>query len=165
MLSRLRDLPKSTSSPGYPSSILILELPADSVHRYALHIVTENGEVEHFGHTKSPTLRMRYAKEKSREQLGSVFLHVGDGEAPDQFLEEVSAHSTQLLEQQANSTSKETNGPAVDEILRSAALDALQRRENREAPKGAAQLYPVILVNIERSRSGKVLSEPRSIGP
>lgn len=165
MLSRLCDLLKGNSSPGYPSAILTLELPTDSRTIYALHIVPETGEVETFGQSRLPTLHLRYAKEKSREQLGTVFLHVGDGESPFEFLDQISASSVELLSEQKNSASLADHSTTADETLRSAALEGLRQRENREAPKSAAQLYNVHLIKVERSRPGKVLGEPRSVGP
>lgn len=165
MFSRLRNLIAGTSRPAYPSTILTLELPTDSGTIYALHIVPENGEVETFGQTKLPHLHLRYAKEKSREQLGTVFLHVGDGESPFEFLDQTSASSVELLSEQKNSASLADYSTIVDEALRSAALEGLKQRENREAPKSAAQLYTVKLVHVDRSRPGKILGEPRSVGP
>ena len=165
MLSRLRGFIPGTSRPAYPSTILTLELPTDSGTIYALHIVPENGEVEAFGQPRLPTLHLRYAKEKSREQLGTVFLHVGDGESPFEFLDQISANSVELLSEQKSSASLADHSTTVDEALRSAALEGLKQRENREAPKSAAQLYNVHIVKVERSRPGKILGEPRSVGP
>ena len=105
------------------------------------------------------------AEERSLEQLGTVSLNVSDGENARQFLEEVSAHATQLLGPTEKTTTGEDGAYGVDQALRSAALNSLQKREGSEPPVSAAHSYSVFLLQVDRSKPGKIIGnfEPKSV--
>ena len=163
MLSRLRDMLAGTANPSYPSAVLILE--AASTTTYVLHVVPENSAIERVQYMRPGATHFRYGGsiERSREQLGTVLLHVGDGDTPDKFFTAVSVQATRLLREKA--ATQESGTITVDEALRYAALSNLHEREGREPPVNAAQSYPVFLVRIYRSQPGKIMTdlEPTSI--
>ena len=163
MLTALTSMLSGSSQPTHPSTILMLG-PL-TTHAYVLHILPEDGTVEHLSRTQYPTTTFRYggAKETSREQLGNVFLHVGDGETVSVFLDEVSKRVTKILSElqseKAAAGDKGTAPATTHEALRSATQACMDERTRRQPPKNAAQEYPVFLVRIERSRAGRLFTE------
>lgn len=167
MLSRLAKLLDGLGRKNtHPSVILVLGGPSTTV--YALHIVPEDHVAEQFGYscTGETTIKYKGATEVSRERLGSVLLHVGDGERARDFLEELRAQATKLIKKGETSDIEEDRVSATAQVLRSTALQSLQAREERQPPENAAQQFPVFLVYIDRPRPGKLVtdSDPTSIG-
>ncbi|KAK2737808.1 hypothetical protein FQN57_007366 [Myotisia sp. PD_48] len=74
-----------------PSAVLVIGRPGQSID--ILHLVPEDGTLEHFGESsKSPTLHCFQVIEQAREQIGTVILHVGDGEDKVKFMNDVRTH-------------------------------------------------------------------------
>lgn len=63
-----------------PSSVLVVGFSASHVN--VLHVVPEDGALEHSGSSHRPATPFRCgaATERRREQRGTLCLHVGDGE-------------------------------------------------------------------------------------
>lgn len=176
MLSRLKDLLRGTSRTSYPSAVLIVSAPTTT---YTLHIVPEDGTVESggYGHSSStsPQFRFGSAIEQSREQLGTVALHVADGESPREFLDDISERATQLLaaSQQPPSKKAQDTDPAatesihtdeeaahaVSQALRAAVADSLTTRTSQNQLSSSAQTYPIYLVHVHRPRPGKLITD------
>ncbi|CAK3807768.1 Hypothetical predicted protein [Lecanosticta acicola] len=172
MLSRIRNILSGATRAKYPSVALTLEVRrGGSTTIHVLHIVPEDSSVERVDTTRSnaTSFHFNHAQERGREQIGSVLLQDGDEETSDELLDEISTQATQLLLQQRKTASgREGGGHTVGDLeqaLRSAALESLQRRGTRDAPEKAAQQYPVYIVQIDRSEPGKIMSnfEPTSI--
>ncbi|KAB8210661.1 hypothetical protein BDV34DRAFT_186233 [Aspergillus parasiticus] len=73
-----------------PSALLVIGKFGTTNH--VLHLLPENGTIERFNlTTPSSTTTFRYsgAIEQTREEIGAVTLHVGDGETADSFLDDV----------------------------------------------------------------------------
>lgn len=161
MLSRLLNAFTPTT---YPSVILIV---GDfSVATEIFHLLPEDGTIERFSlSTPSSTTTFRYggATEQTREQIGAVQLHVGDGETTSRFLDDVERETRKLWSDYLNSE----QGPkgTIDvlglarDVLKPAALEAIREREGREASMNATQTYPVSVLRINRSRPGRISSE------
>ncbi|KAI0735141.1 hypothetical protein C8Q76DRAFT_272638 [Earliella scabrosa] len=84
MLSHFKNIFSSTSA---RSVLLVVGNIGCTVH--VLHVLPEDGSVERFSFTTPSsitTFRYRGAQEQSREQVGDVTLHVGDGETVTRFL-------------------------------------------------------------------------------
>lgn len=159
MFSRLRSFLAGTAQYSHPSTVLVLgEYPKTS---YILHIIPEDGTSERVDFTaySSDTLFRHSAKERSREQLGTVLLHVGDGETPTMFLADVKSRVQEDWSEKPGFESAESAAHAVSEALRSAALDFIGDTEKREAPLNAAQSYPVFSLRIDRPNAGKILTD------
>lgn len=156
MLARLKN---SFTRPASPSALLVIGNFGALIH--VLHLLPEDGTtIERFG-VKSPSTRTSFrhrgATEQAREQLGTVTLHVGNGEDADSFLDDV---ETQICRLQTGSAVEVTQ--LVQDILNPAALDAIHEREGRDRSMNTTQTYPVFVVYIRRSRAGKILTEPTS---
>ena len=155
MLTRLKN---SFTRSGYPSALLVIGNFGSMI--YVLHLLPEDGTtIERFG-LSSPScktsFRHRGATEQTREQLGTVTLHTGDGECANTFLNDVQARI-------CKPTSSIEVTQLVQDILKPAALDAIHEREGRDRSMNATQTYPVHVVYIRRSREGNILTEPTSI--
>ncbi|KGQ04884.1 D-amino-acid oxidase [Beauveria bassiana D1-5] len=87
MLSRLTNAFSPSTS---PSALLVLGEFGSTIH--ILHLLPENSINERFSITTSSsatTFHCNGATEQGREQIGTVTLHVGDGETADSFLDDV----------------------------------------------------------------------------
>jgi hypothetical protein len=131
-----------------------------------LHLLPENGSIERFGLTtqsSSTTFRHRGAREQAREQIGTVTLHVGDGETVDRFLDDVETRIHKLRKGSLSSSSAQLQTGSievtqlVDDVLRPAALGAIHEREGRDRSMNATQTYPVFVIYIKRSRAGRIV--------
>lgn len=82
-----------------------------------LHVLPEDGTIERFGLTNPSctTFRHRGAYERSREQIGTVTLHVGDGETARSFLADVDTRIRRLQTDRVRSVEVTQS---VQEILR-----------------------------------------------
>ena len=157
MLTRLKN---SFTRSGYPSALLVIGNFGSMI--YVLHLLPEDGTtIERFG-LSSPSCKTSFhhrgATEQAREQLGTVTLHIGDGEDATTFLDDVEAR---ICNPQTGSVEVTQ---LVQNVLKPAALDAIHEREGRDRSMNATQTYPVFVVYIRRSRAGRIISgEPTSI--
>lgn len=162
MLSRLLN---AFSSPVYPSAILIVGDFSNFTH--ILHLLPEDGTVERFSLTapgSSSTFRYCGATEQSRERIGTVKLHVGDGETAGEFLEDVEERVRKLwndgtgMEQKPTGTTTDVLSLAQD-VLQRAAHEAIRVRDGREGSMNATQTYPVSVLRINRARPGRIITD------
>lgn len=164
MLSRLTGLLTGPAQNSHPSAVLTLEAFPEI---RALHIVPEDGAEEIITYSKERRFSYGGAKERSREQLGSVLLRVSGSEALNEFFKDVSQRVKQDLIRREQSTGGDQSAYVVEQALRSAALSCIHERANPGSGPGstlaAAQLYPIFLVQIDRTKPGKIVGEPRSI--
>lgn len=142
-------------TPTIPSAVLV-------VGRFGyidiLHLVPEDSTIEHISTlSTSPTFRYDGSREQAREQIGTVTIHSGDGEATDEFFDDV---ETRIREPQTGSLEVTQ---LVQEILQPAVSDAIHKREGRNRSLNAMETYPVFVVYIKRPRAGQIVGEPRSI--
>ncbi|KAJ5941128.1 hypothetical protein N7516_001296 [Penicillium verrucosum] len=82
-----------------PSVLLVIGKFGATIH--VLHILPENGTIERFSLTtpsSTTTFRHRGASEQAREHIGTVTLHVGDGETANSFLDDVETRIRKLLQ-------------------------------------------------------------------
>ncbi|KAI9931701.1 hypothetical protein MW887_010280 [Aspergillus wentii] len=78
---------KNTFTPStIPSALLVMGKFSTMIH--VLHILPENGTIERLGFTtpSSTTFRRGGTTEQGREQIGTVTLHVGNGETTDSLM-------------------------------------------------------------------------------
>lgn len=153
-----------------PSALLVLGKFGSMIH--ILHLLPENRINERFSITTSSSataFRHSGATEQAREQIGTVTLHVGDGETANSFLDDVEARVRKLRDDASGSSpaQQQTGAVAVtqlvQDILKPAVMDAIHQRETREGSMNATQAYPVFIVFIKRSRAGTILREPTSV--
>ncbi|TQV96196.1 hypothetical protein V2A60_003366 [Cordyceps javanica] len=152
------------------SVLLVLGKFGSTIHN--LHFPSENGVIERFSFT-SPSTAFRYggATEQAREQIGTVTLHVGDGETPDSFLDDVEARIRKLWDDSSSSSlAQQQTGTVgmtqlVQDILKPAARDAIDERETLERSMNATQAYSVYIIYIRRPTAGTILREPTSFPP
>ncbi|KAI0715385.1 hypothetical protein C8Q76DRAFT_730555 [Earliella scabrosa] len=141
MLSRIISAFSSTA----PSAILVVGNFEEEIG--ILHIIPEDGTVERFGLSPCYTSTYRYggAVEQAREQIGVVTL--GDDETVSSVLTDVEARARKLLKTSWSSRQQVGTNIKVaqlaQDVLRSAALDAMREREGKAAPLNATQTYPV----------------------
>lgn len=169
MLARLTNI-FSPSTCTTPSALLVIGNFSATIH--VLHLVPENGTIERFSLTSpSSTTTFQYsgAREQAREQIGTVTLHVGDGETADSFLKDTETRIRKLRNDSLSSsqaqlqTSCDEVTRRVQDVLKPAALEAIHDREGRGRPMNATQTYPVFVVYITRSRAGgMIVNEPTS---
>ena len=137
MLTRLKN---SFTRSGYPSALLVIGNFGAMIH--VLHLLPEDGTtIERFGVSSPPCKTIfchRRATEQAREQLGTVTLHIGDGEATTAFLDDV---ETRLCKPQTGCVEVTQ---LVQDVLKPAALDAIHEREGRDRSMNATQTYPVL---------------------
>lgn len=116
--------------------------------------------LEHISYLQPTATTFSYgaATERSRERLDTLLLHVGDGENPAQFLDDVSARATQILSKHEKSSPDENAAHAVEQALRSAVLRSLREKAARELSRNATQKYPVFLVQVDRSQPGNIVT-------
>ncbi|RAQ50499.1 hypothetical protein AFGD_003037 [Aspergillus flavus] len=150
-----------------PSALLVIGKCGATIHVF--HLLPENGTIERFSlTTPSSTFRRGGAREQAREQIGTVTLHVGDGETANSFLDDVETRIRKLRNDSLSSNPAQLQiGSAevtqlVQDVLRPVALDAIHEREERDRSMNATQTYPVFVVYIRRSRAGGILTEPTS---
>lgn len=161
MLARLSNLLGGSPKADHPSFVLLLGDLSKSA--YLLHLVPEEGTTERFNIWQSKRAILCYGpgQEVSREELAMVFLHVADGETAAKFLHEVGSRAEKIFRERTSEKSTISNDTvtAASEALRSAAADSVRDREGRAPPQNAAQTYPIFLVQIQRSRPGKLVTE------
>ena len=125
-----------------------------------LHLVPEDGSTERFGVTPTrPTFSHGGATERSREQIGNITLHVGDGETVITFLQDVEAKASKMWDGVPNKPSEQPALHTVQDVLRSAGLEAINDRDGRPRSMNATQIYPVFVVRISRTRPGPIVTE------
>jgi hypothetical protein len=114
----------------------------------------------------SPSTTFRYsgATEQAREQIGTVTLHVGDGETAESFLDDVETRIRKLRDDSTNPSPQTGNSSVevtqlVQDVLLPAALDAIHEREGRDRSMNATQTFSVFVVYINRSRAGRIQSD------
>ncbi|PIG89951.1 hypothetical protein AARAC_010230 [Aspergillus arachidicola] len=138
---------------------------------FILSTAPSNGTIERFNLTtpsSTTTFRHSGAIEQTREEIGAVTLHVGDGETADSFLDDVETRIRKLRNDSLSSSPAQLQiGSAevsqlVQNVLQPVALDAIHEREERDRSMNATQTYPVFVVYIRRSRVGRILTEPTS---
>lgn len=151
------------------STLLVLGEFGSTIH--ILHLLPENSINERFSLTTSSSataFNHSGATEQTREQIGTVTLHVGDGETANSFLDDVETRIRKLRENSSGSSpaqqQTETVGVTqlVQDVLKPAAMDAIHERETRQRSMNATQAYPVFIIYIRRSRAGTILREPTS---
>lgn len=166
MLSRLTNAFSPSTS---PSALLVLGEFGSTIH--ILHLLPENSINERFSITTSSsatTFHCNGATEQGREQIGTVTLHVGDGETADSFLDDVETRIHKLRgDPSGSSPAQQQTGTVnvnqlVQDVLQPAAMDAIHERETRERSTTATQEYPVFIIYIRRPKAGTILGEPRS---
>ncbi|OAA52569.1 hypothetical protein BBO_00410 [Beauveria brongniartii RCEF 3172] len=166
MLSRLTNAFTPSTN---PSALLVLGEFGSMIH--VLHLLPENSINERFSITTSSSataFNRNGATEQSREQIGTVTLHVGDGETANSFLDDVETRIRKLRGDSSDLSPAQQQTGTVDvnqlvqDVLQPAALDAIQERETRERSTNATQAYPVFVIYIRRRRAGTILGEPRS---
>ncbi|KAJ5542620.1 hypothetical protein N7535_005043 [Penicillium sp. DV-2018c] len=127
-----------TPSTGSPSVLLVIGKFGATI--YFLHLLPENGTIERFGLTtpsSTTTFRYRGAREQAREQIGTVTLHVGDGETANSFLDDVETRIRKLWNDSLSSSPVQLQTGSVEatqlvqEVVQPAALDAIHEREAR----------------------------------
>ncbi|PYI02519.1 hypothetical protein BO78DRAFT_400430 [Aspergillus sclerotiicarbonarius CBS 121057] len=161
MLTRLTNIfTRSTR----PSVLLVVGKFGATIH--VLHLVPEDGTIERFSLTtpsSTTTFRYRGAIEQAREHIGTVTLHVGDGETANSFLDDVETRIRKLRNDDSLSSQLQTGSVAatqlVQDVLQPAALDAIHEREERDRSMRATQTSPVFVVYIIRSSAGRSLTE------
>ncbi|RDH31967.1 hypothetical protein BDQ94DRAFT_146123 [Aspergillus welwitschiae] len=150
MLARLTNI---FTPPTNPSVLLVVGNFGAKIH--VLHLLPEDDTIQRFGlTTPSTNFRYRGAREQAREQIGTVTLHVGDGESADSFLDDIETRIRKLR----NQTGSGEVTQLVQDVLQPAALDAIQERKDRERSMRATQTYPVYVVYIRLS-AGRSLTE------
>lgn len=163
MLALLTNIFTRSSS---PSVLLVIGKFGAMIH--VLHLLPENGTIERFGLTapsSTTTFCHRGAREQAREQIGTVTLHVGDGETADSFLDDVETRIRKLRNDSLSSSPAQLQTGSVEvsklvqDILRPAALDAIHEREERDRSMRATQTYPIFVVYILRSSARRSLIE------
>jgi hypothetical protein len=118
--------------PGAPSALVVVGKSDASI----LHLVPEDSSVERFGITKSSsntTFRHRGATEQTREQIGTITLHVGDGEGPDEFLDDVETRACTLW----NDTRSSSTAQVRERALRR--FSCCKRSSNRQPSTQSCQ--------------------------
>lgn len=162
MLSYISSLFASTT----PSVLLVIGKFGATIH--VLHLppypapdFQQRSTIERFSLTMPPsktTFHFKGATEQAREQIGTVTLHVGDGETPVRFFDDVETriHKHSLAIDSAEKT--QAGRVEVTRIMQNAALDAIHEREKRGYSTNATQAYPVFLVYV-RLTDGRPLIE------
>lgn len=165
----LANLINAYGTPTSPSVLLVLGTFGRTIN--ILHLLPEDGTIERYSLTSpSTTFHNSGATEQTREQIGAVTLHVGDGETTHKFLDDVETRirklwndSLRLSPAQLQTGDIEIVTPLVQEILQPAALSAIRDREDRDRSMKATQTYSVFVVRIKRSRARLIPDHPTSI--
>ena len=152
-------LKNSFTRSGYPSALLVIGNFGSMI--YVLHLLPEDGTtIERFG-LSSPSCKTSFhhrgATEQAREQLGTVTLHIGDGEDATTFLDDVEAR---ICNPQTGSVEVTQ---LVQDILQPAVSDVIHKREGQCSSMSSTETYPVFVIYIKRPRAGKIMGEPTSI--
>lgn len=151
------------------SALLVLGEFGSMIH--ILHLLPEDITNERFSLTSPSATAFHHsgATEQAREKIGTVTLHAGDGETADSFLDDVERRIRKLRDDSSGSSpAPQQTGTAgvtrlVQDVLKPAAMEAIQERKKRERSMNATQSYPVFIIFIRRSRAGKILGEPTSL--
>ena len=122
----LKSLANAFTPPPFLQQSLLLATSGATID--VLHVLPEDGTIERFGLTNPSctTFRHRGAHERSCEQIGTVTLHVGDGETARSFLADV---DTRIRRLQTGRVRSVEATQLVQQILRPAALEAIHERE------------------------------------
>lgn len=141
-----------------------------------LHIVPEDSTIKTFSITDSScsnrtTFRQYGAIEQSRKELCTVVLHALPDKWDLGFLDGVRATVKKIMGSSSifSAAQKEQAGSVdvallVEEILKPAALDAIQAMEGRTLPKDAAvEIYHVSIIYVNHKKHGQICGELRSI--
>ncbi|KAJ2976190.1 hypothetical protein NQ176_g5094 [Zarea fungicola] len=151
------------------SALLVLGNFGSTIH--ILHLLPENSINERFSLTSSSSATSFHhggATEQAREQIGTVTLHVGDGETANRFLDDVETRIRKLRgDSSGSSPMQQQTGTVsvtqlVQDVLKPAAMDSIHERETRQRSMNATQAYPVFIIYIRRSRARLILEEPTS---
>ncbi|KZV65809.1 hypothetical protein PENSPDRAFT_637817 [Peniophora sp. CONT] len=152
----------SLTSETYPSAVITV----GEVGEYSIiHVIPEDGEIEQYGYTFTTKYRYGKAKERSREQLGTVTLedHGGD-DMFFKFARDLFARVKELRDAVSHEggfgIGWEGAARVVEEALRPAALGALRDREGRTPSTNASSSssYPLFLVHIDRPKPDSIIS-------
>ncbi|KAL5342247.1 hypothetical protein BJX70DRAFT_357262 [Aspergillus crustosus] len=147
------------------SSSVLLVIGKFGATLNVLHLLPEDGTIERFGLTSpNTTFRYRGAREQAREEIGTVTLHVGDGETASSFLDDVETRIRKPWNDFLSSGPAQLQTGSVEMtqlvqgVLKPAALAAIHEREGRDRSMRATQTYSVFVVSITRP-SGRSLTE------
>lgn len=135
MLSRLTSVLGGIRATKHPSVVLVTgQYSTDT-----LHMVPESNVAESFSYGRPATSTFSFggATERLREQIGSITLHVGDGEGWNDFLDDVGNRATLLLSKEEPSVLEAEVTRALDQASRSAVLDALEERARSQSSENA----------------------------
>ncbi|KAM3516594.1 hypothetical protein NHJ13051_009763 [Beauveria bassiana] len=100
------------------STLLILGEFGSTIH--ILHLLPENSIIERFSLTTSSSataFNHSGATEQTREQIGTVTLHVGDGETANSFLDDVETRIRKLRENSSGSSPAQQQTETRIELL------------------------------------------------
>ena len=168
MFTRLRNI---LHPPSAPSVLLVVGNFGATIH--VLHLVPEDSTIERYSLT-IPSSKTTFcnggAREHAREQIGTVTLHIGDGETVRNFLNDAEMRIRKLWKDlQSSNLAQTQTGNALgvtqlvaQDVLRPAALDAIHEKDRRTCSTNATETYPVFLVYVRRPRPGRILTEPTS---
>ena len=115
-----------------PFVLLVIGKFGATIH--VLHLLPENGTIERFSLTtpsSTTTFCHRGDREQAREQIGTVTLHVGDGETANSFLDDVETRIRKLQNDSLSSSPAQLQTGSVEvtqlvkDVLHPAALDAI----------------------------------------
>ncbi|KAJ3491271.1 hypothetical protein NLG97_g5627 [Lecanicillium saksenae] len=166
MLSKLIN---AFSTPKIPSVLLALGDVGSTID--ILHLVPEDGICERFSlYPSTDTFRYGGATEKAREKIGNVTIYAGDGESTRSFFGDVETRARKLRDDLSSLNIAQQQAGSVDvtqlaqDILKPAAMAAIQQREMRERSMNATQTYSVYIVYVDRSRTGKIIAAMEAVG-
>ena len=157
MFSRLVN---AINPPGFPSAVVVVGNAGSFIN--ILHLIPEDGTFERYGTSRTSTKRFYRAKTQACEQIGTVTIHVGDGDRADSFLDDVETRASELRDSflASNSPLRTTDMETtrlVQDILQPAALDAIRKREVRERSMNATKTLAVSIFRIRRPTAGKIV--------
>ncbi|KAM3500129.1 hypothetical protein MY11210_009549 [Beauveria gryllotalpidicola] len=137
------------------SALLVLGKFGSTIH--ILHLLPENSAIERFSLTSSSSTTAFHhsgATEQAREQIGTVTLHVGDGETANNFLDDVEARIRKLRDDSSGSSlAQQQTGTVsvtqlVQDVLKPAARNVIHERETLERSTNATQNQPAFLLEV-----------------
>ncbi|CAD0115413.1 unnamed protein product [Aureobasidium uvarum] len=152
MLARVKEILAGARRRTSPSVVLVPKRPNSTS---LLHIVPETGDVEQIELTP-PAFIYRGTTERSREQIATVSIYSA-GHDINEYLVEVSDRATKILNGHGTPGPEGYSVLSIEQALRSAVFASLESRSSAPAKIGS-QPFPLFLVQIDRSKPGKVLT-------